>query len=264
MPANLLILPLLAGFCFVHFSHRFRYRAQRLDGYRLLLESALAGAVLFLLARLAALLLGDWLGPAWLGLWQRIAPVDYLGTGLLSLTLGLLLPLIDNVRPSGTVWRQLSSRPVWRRWPLTPGAFSEHHAKKARDAEIVRHGTALVRLLHEAEKDQALVSITLDSRKWYVGYVAEAISLDPQEQYFRLLPILSGHRDKDTLQAVPTTYYWPLYRRPDVEPRTFVVTLPLKDVKVANRFDEALYEAHFAGAGQRSPGPFPAGGGPAE
>ena len=38
MPNNLLLVPLLAGFWFLHRCHYFRFRAQTLDGYRLLIE----------------------------------------------------------------------------------------------------------------------------------------------------------------------------------------------------------------------------------
>src|SRR3954453_8329114 len=48
LPTNLLLLPLLGGFWFVHFCYLFKFRAQRLDGYRLLLESAFLGLLLIL------------------------------------------------------------------------------------------------------------------------------------------------------------------------------------------------------------------------
>jgi hypothetical protein len=45
MPYNLLLLlPLIGGFLFVHLTHYFRFAAQRMDGYRLLFQSAIAGA----------------------------------------------------------------------------------------------------------------------------------------------------------------------------------------------------------------------------
>src|SRR5579859_8299664 len=99
MPANLLILPLLAGFWFVHFCHYFRFRAQRLDGYRLLLESAIAGAFLFLGARMVthALILFDipFASRVKDG-WTRFAPVDFSGTATGAFILGIALPFIVN------------------------------------------------------------------------------------------------------------------------------------------------------------------------
>ena len=55
MPYNLLLLPLLGGFLFFHLTHFFRFAAQRLDGYRLLFQSAIAGTFLSILARLIVL-----------------------------------------------------------------------------------------------------------------------------------------------------------------------------------------------------------------
>ena len=52
---GLLLLPLLGGFLFFHLTHFFRFAAQRLDGYRLLFQSAIAGTFLSILARLIVL-----------------------------------------------------------------------------------------------------------------------------------------------------------------------------------------------------------------
>jgi hypothetical protein len=57
MPYNLLLLPLIGGFLFVHLTHFFRFGAQRLDGYRLLFQSAIAGICLSAAARLIDLLI---------------------------------------------------------------------------------------------------------------------------------------------------------------------------------------------------------------
>ena len=43
MPTNLLLLPLLGGYWFIQNFHCTRFRARRLDGYRLLVESAFYG-----------------------------------------------------------------------------------------------------------------------------------------------------------------------------------------------------------------------------
>ena len=123
---------------------------------------------------------------------------------------------------------------------------SRLNSEHARDSEIAAHGNALVRLIHEAEKTSTLVSISLSNRKWYVGYIAEAWSLDPQEAYLRLLPILSGYRDPANLGVIPTTYYRPVYSRPGIEKDRFVIVIPLKDVEMANLFDENVYAEYFA------------------
>src|ERR1035437_1580022 len=102
MPANIFLIPLLAGYLFVHISNRFRFRAQSLDGYRLLIESATAGVVLLGAARLLTLLLGV-AAPGLYRFWHdRIVPdpnLAYLGTAILSFFLGISAPLIYNRLP---------------------------------------------------------------------------------------------------------------------------------------------------------------------
>ena len=246
MPTNLLILPLLGGFIFLHVCHRFRFRAQRSDGYRLLLESAIAATILLYLGRVVVVVLrGLPFGPSLNAAWEGFAPIPYLGTGAASLILGLVLALLFN-------WLNEPGPPSAR--SLAPWRFPVREAKRrsrlnsehARNGEIVAHGNALVRLIHEAEKTSTLVSISLSNRKWYVGYIAEAWSLDPQEAYLRLLPILSGYRDPANLGAIRTIYYRKLYSLPHINKDRFVIVIPLKDVQMASLFDENVYEDYLA------------------
>jgi len=76
MPTNLLLLPLVGGYCLTHFCYYFRFRSQRLDGYRLLLESALAGILLAILSPVS----------------HFVSHEDPLGPGLES-QVDLILPL---------------------------------------------------------------------------------------------------------------------------------------------------------------------------
>jgi hypothetical protein len=246
MPTNLLILPLLGGFIFLHVCHRFRFRAQRSDGYRLLLESAIAATILLCCGRFVVFVLRRLpFGPSLKAAWDGFAPIPYLGTGTASLVLGLALALLFNWlnEPAPLSARSLAP---WRAPVREAKRRSRLNSEHARDSEIAAHGNALVRLIHEAEKTSTLVSISLSNRKWYVGYIAEAWSLDPQEAYLRLLPILSGYRDPANLGVIPTTYYRPVYSRPGIEKDRFVIVIPLKDIEMANLFDENVYAEYFA------------------
>jgi hypothetical protein len=96
MPYNLLLLPLLGGFLFIHLAHYFRFAAQRLDGYRLLLQSAIAGTCLVGIARLVVEFLGLFdFGVAGLTLWYRFFPFPYSAESSLSLALGLLFAALS-------------------------------------------------------------------------------------------------------------------------------------------------------------------------
>jgi hypothetical protein len=256
MPTNLLILPLLAGFWLVHHSHRYRFRAQHLDGYRLLLHSALAGSVLLLISRILIVIVNlTPLGAPLKGIMLSLAPIDYLGTSLLCLLLGWIAPKLQNNKIPRRYWkllliarfdRSIISRHMCR-WRRLFAVVDARNARAARDNEVQKEAMALAQLLDKAQSTKSLISITLSNRKWYVGYVAEALNLKPQETYFRLLPIISGYRDKDTLQTRRRIYYPDTYADPQVSSQDFVIVIPLKDIQIANLFDEAVYEDHFAG-----------------
>ncbi len=220
MPYNLLLLPLLGGFLFFHLTHYFRFGAQRLDGYRLLLQTAIAGTCLAVIARLLDFFFERLLGlNVFDRIWEVFSPFPFSGTSALSLVLGPSLAVI---------------------WNFFLGK------EEAKEIEIRKHGNAFTQLLLRAQKGKQLLSVTLDNRKWYVGWVTESPNLDPQELYFRLLPYRSGYRDKDNLNTVYTTFYDGALKESSFDQEELIVTLPLKDVKTANLFDEDLYNDYFA------------------
>lgn len=222
MPYNLLLLPLLGGFLFIHIAHFFRFAAQRLDGYRLLVQSAIAGICLVGIARIIIELFGlSDFGVSVLKVWNRFFPFPYSAETSLSFALAPAFAALVNLFIS---------------------------TEKAKSREISRHGNALTRLLHRAAEESLLISVTLENRKWYVGWVTESPSLDPQELYFRLLPFTSGYRDKDSLETYRTVYYQNVLEDQSLDPDRFFVTLPLKDVTVASLFDPDVYNQYFAEA----------------
>jgi len=220
MPYNLLLLPLLGGFLFIHVTYYFRFAAQRADGYRLLFQAAVSGVGLSIAGRLTELLIASTpLGETLRAYWDTFSPFPYSETSAFSLILGPLFALAVNL-------------------------FIDK--EKARDLEVQAHGNSLLKLLQRAVKETRMISVTLDTRKWYVGWVAESPNLDPQEQYFRLLPFISGYRDKDALETKRTVYYEDVLRDTALERDEFIVTLPLKDVKIAGFFNGEVYDEYFA------------------
>jgi hypothetical protein len=229
MPYNLLLLPLIGGFLFVHLTHYFRYAAQRMDGYRLLFQAAIAGVCFSIFGRLSVLLIAVTpLGPPAKEAWRLFSPFPFSATSAISLLLGPAFALLLNL----FIGRD-----------------------KAKDIEIKAHGNALLKLLHHAEKERRLISVTLDSRKWYVGWVAESPSLDPLELYFKLLPFISGYRDKDALETRRTVYYEAVLKDAMLDRTEFVITLPLKDVKIAGLFNDEVYDEYFAPSEPDEPAP---------
>lgn len=214
MPSNLLLLPLLAGFWFVARTHYFKFRTQSLDGYWLLLESSFVGVILGGLARVATVALSlTPVGGVMYRMWYALSPVPYSGTAVASLAGGVLASLLFN---------------------LACGA------EKARNRAIERHGTDLDKLLNAALADERKVSLTLNSRKWYVGYVSRAPSLSPREAYVSISPVLSGFRSPETLEVEVTTDYVPALES-EVGSRNFAVIIPLATIVSAAFFDDEIF-----------------------
>jgi hypothetical protein len=225
MPTNLLLLRLLGGFLFFHICYYTRFRAQRLENYRLVMESAAAGLVLFLCSRFVIVFLGSthigwlWLAGRWLTMVaESVAPFEYSGTASGAFLIGVFLAIAINCLVSKT---------------------------KAKRRVMRRHGSAFYRLLNEAEIAKRPIAVTLDNRKWYAGHVAELPNLDPLEQYFRILPSLSGYRDDKSMKVTISVYY-NLLAESGVDTSQYVITLPLAAVKIASFFDLNLYQTYFA------------------
>jgi hypothetical protein len=220
MPYNLLLLPLLGGFLFFFTAHLFRFGAQRLEGYKLLFQSAIAGVILSLFARLIVLGIaispaGEWLERHWL----IFSPIAFSATGALSMILGPVAALTLNL-------------------------FIDKD--QAKQIEVRRNGNPLIRLFYQASQEHFLISVTMDSRKWYVGWILESPSLLPEERYFRLLPYMSGYRDKDTLETFRTVFYEDVLNMPELDKDELVLTLPLDAIRIAGRFNEDVYNEYFA------------------
>jgi len=144
MPSNLLLLPLLAGYWFVHFCHYFKFRAQQLDGYRLLIHSSLAGVSFFAIARLITWTFWYYDSLHWVRtIWYEIAPIQFAGTAAVSLIIGLIAPFLINV---------FIDRP------------------KAKALALARSTDELAKLMDSALNRDLPVAVTLDNRKFYVGY----------------------------------------------------------------------------------------------
>ena len=78
-----------AGFLFLILARSSRYRAVRQSGYHLVFASAIAGVVLFAVARLFVVLLTGKLPPVE-ALWTHFAPFEHSGAVGLSFALALI------------------------------------------------------------------------------------------------------------------------------------------------------------------------------
>ena len=239
MPANLLLLPLLGGYWFLHTFQYTRFRSQRLDGYRLLMESALAGVIFLLLARPFVVAL--WSIPFIRSAWLAIAPQDlpYLGTACASVIVGMVLPYALNALLNAT--------------GLLPKEVAQLRA-------IDRHGNHLLRLIHTASASETPISLTLDNRKVYIGLVTGAPNLEPHDAFVSITPFFSGYRDANTLELILTVPYLHVYDDQGLDPAAFRVTIPVAGIRSASLFDHTAYPAFVieAATSQHPPGSAPA------
>jgi len=243
MPSNLLVfLPLLAGYIFLHVSYRFRYRAKTLEGHRLVYETAIAGFVIFAVARF--LVLGadalDWIDPYW-STWRSMkSDVPLLGTSLASLGLAALFGFISNTYVAWRVGGQQHPRPSWTiRFELAK--------LTALRSALASSKNELKDLLSRSAEEGDLVLLSMRDRKVYVGWVVDSPTPDRNETDLAILPIYSGHRRTDDLRVVLDTPY-PIDRyEGDLDPEDFIVALRVGEILSARQFDEEVFRNLFGG-----------------
>jgi hypothetical protein len=221
MPTNLLLLPLLGGYWFLHTLYYTRFRSQRLDGYRLLVESAFAGVLLTCVARLLVIFANRF--PSMQAIWSGVAPnIPFLGTAAVSLLLSFVTPYIFNIVLDKT------------------GVMSRLDAQTS---AIERYGNHLLRLFHAASMQEKPVSVALDNGKVYIGLVAAAPNLEPHDTFLAITPFYSGYRDRETLRLMLTVDYLSVYDKQDLNPEDFRVVVPVSSIRMASFFDQTVYPA---------------------
>jgi hypothetical protein len=255
MPANVaLFLSILAGYTFIHLCYFTRFRAQRLDGHRLVIESALAGLILYFVARTL-----EPLTPAWAMSAIKDAAGDNadLVDTVHVLALGFVSPIIFNF--ATTAWVRGTSRDpadpidrattigqVWS-WIMEPAR------RAALDWAVRRLGNDLLALLHDAanrpRERQMPILLTLDNNKVYAGWVLRSPNLKLEDEYLSLLPLASGFRDKDTLTTQLNVVYPVgdyMSQGGSLRPADFTLVIPYAAIKKANYFDVNIYEKYFS------------------
>jgi hypothetical protein len=277
VPNNfLLILPLVAASLFVRVCFFTRYRAQSLEGYRLLLELSTFGVAFAGLSRLAVVVLRVLpCGPPLKSAWEHVSLIPYSGTAAGSIFVALLLAHVINA-PIWESWKRALNRGslrsklkgrakryfafrrssvrrriaenccFWRPvfWHNAAGRTSlKKHI--ALNWATEKQKNELLRLLNQVARRGQMVAVTLRNRKVYIGYVLTTPSLNPSDIFVRIYPVRSGHRDKTTLCFEMTTNYVPVQSR---QGELLFVVIPLGDIEVVNPFDSEVYSEHFAHA----------------
>jgi hypothetical protein len=216
LPWNEFLIPVLSGYAFVHLFYLTKFHAQRYDGYRLLIESTFVGVVLFLLSRIAMIWFHRTPIGASLERWLLGVGIGYpfFGTGACALCLAVILPVIGNA----IIGRD-----------------------RAKSILVSRDDNGFLGLFHRALTEARMVSVTLASRKTYIGYITRTPNLSPGQQFVGLLPLLSGYRDKDTMRLTVTTNYAKVVASQEYNPDDFEITFSLDAISTANLFEPNAY-----------------------
>ncbi|MFM7237222.1 MAG: hypothetical protein ACKOYK_10735 [Cyanobium sp.] len=181
MPWNSLLFALVGGFLFDTLWNRTKYNARRVDGQRLLLQSALWGVLLLILSYLII----RWISLYAPGLqqwWQSLVIYRGLSVPLLAMVLGGTLPWLLNL-----FWREdLQNLKSYKRFSDFFGA-----------------------VLYQAQLDNNPVLIDLRNGKSYVGKVIECNTPGHHDKSGSVLlqPLLSGYRSDENHELVLTTDY---------------------------------------------------------
>ena len=117
---------------------------------------------------------------------------------------------------------------------------------------IDRYFGEMFRLLHRAQDEEFLVSITTTSRKVYVGRVIATPSLLLRDPQTRIIPVVGGFRSTERLDIVFTTSYEQIYRdidagkRRDLSAESFGIVIPVTTIVSVNRFEPGIYAQYFS------------------
>lgn len=183
MPWNLLLLPLAGGYVFNAKFNRLRYFSMRVDGYRILFNSAVTGAVLLCIASLVVVLVQHTTFGEWLEGWRLVfAPFDYSGRAFLAFLLG------------STGWWLLNLIPKW-----SEDRQSDYVIDQKRDALEI--------LLRRAIGERRLILMTMANGKVYVAKVTQLFNPAFPLEYIVMLPVRSGYRAADDKQVTFTQSY---------------------------------------------------------
>lgn len=260
MPWNLLLIPLLAGFCFISYTHLLRFETSRATRDSLLFYAALAGLVLlfgsFILCQGALLTpAGRWLAHE---LHERL-PVPYIGTALGSLLLSPVAILVVNwlvpskvaahwayhKRSYGPLGNTLYGAARYARprlpvpWPMLFLYRVRTHLSRGCRRRLVAMAPPRVQRIRA-------VMLTLADGKVYVGMVRMGpprLARDFDE--IVIVPLWSGYRNAER-QVIRTTVYQHALTRWVVDDRRsldwFEKVIRAKDIVSIGFYDDAVFD----------------------
>ena len=113
---------------------------------------------------------------------------------------------------------------------------------------IQRYGNHLLQLLHSAQAQEKLISVTLENGKVYIGLVSAAPKSRAARYDLAITPFLSGYRVKETLELRLTVDYLRVYAEHALDPEDFKVIIAISSLRMASLFDQTIYPAFLVEA----------------
>ena len=221
MEINIFLLPLLGGYSFVKKSIWFRYRTIRYYTQELLLSSAVAGLVGVTVAFFVATILSAVL-PEIQEEWKNLISFEYPGTAILA----FLLLLSTAYLPNRLIDEEQQIKNI-----------------------IKEDNDGIELILLKALEEAKLVSITLQTRKVYIGFVSHHF-FNPWKgvKSIRIIPVYSGFRDEKDFHIEFTTSYEHVIRYTDesdeieFKAEDFQMGISLGEIVSVIFFDNRVYE----------------------
>lgn len=221
MGLGLLLIPALGGYWFLTHYSGTRHRMRRTNGYDVVLRSAVVGMVLFAIARILAFASNGVL-PQIGEAWQTAFPFDHSGTSALAVALGMVAPVILNRRS-----KEVSAQ-----------------------RRVAKEDGNLIELMVNDSIDRGMmVEVSLQSGKSYIGIAMRVGIPDRDHADMALVPMMSGHRDKNTAELHITDNYGATIQSILDDPESpqhlgfddFQVIVPLREVISVRLFDPVAY-----------------------
>ena len=232
---GLLLFPAVGGYWFITHFNGTRYQVSRQSGYHVLFQSAAYGVVLYFVA--------DWAVGLGMLKWliqflDKHSPDLFKTESALSILIALVSPPILNLFYG-------SMRGV---------------RKAARYA-----GEDVELLILDSLRNGALVEVTLENRKVYIGMAVNSGVGKGPDADAAIFPYFSGHRDEKTLELQIDTSYEPIISQHvsrqadgffDLEEQIerFRVVIPISRVVSARPFEQEVFDDFVAANERLHPG----------
>ncbi|HBK4608399.1 hypothetical protein UDZ25_09100 [Serratia marcescens] len=242
MATILLSVILVSGFIFVNLSLSTRYRYKRSNGWDAYFFVAAWGIVFFLVGGFLCFILNA------TGVFRWVAKLLHLTTDSFN---GVVSTTTDKAQRNNEI-KQMAWVVISISLSALCGWWSKRKTSKGDrrwDALAKAVGNnSFEAMLMEASARQFPIIITLSSRKIYVGLVTCPALEHGMSDHLEILPMLSGHRDKDDLTINITTNYHAHYLESGVigglshlNISDFRVLVPKDEVETLSFFDTETY-----------------------